>query len=649
MTVDITIFYSAFFEEAVEHLTEMERLLLGLDLENPVTEDLNAIFRAAHSIKGGGGIFGFSDITNLTHVLESVLDLLRKGQIKPTREMISTFLAANDIIHTQIEGHRTKTITDPTAANAMIQSLRKILPIAPDDSEIILHSPEIETKIEPPSSTIPEGANFPIQESADPGYGFFDPLPNNTSENNLSAIPDSPEVTPPDPGYGFFSDAPGAPPQLSIRTAELFPEAHDVPSSNIVDTTRSISPPKQITAPLHEKSTTRKSETGSSIRVSVEKVDQIINLVGELVITQSMLAQIAAQLDPTWTVRLQTGLDQLERNTRNLQESVMSIRMMPISVVFSRFPRMVRDLAEKLGKRVELITIGEGTELDKGLTEKLIDPLTHLVRNSIDHGIESQEIRINQGKSPLGHITLAASHQGGNIVIEVRDDGAGLNREKILAKAREQELVVNDNLPDQDVWQLIFAPGFSTAEKVTDISGRGVGMDVVRRNIQEMGGSIEINSMAGIGSTFTVRLPLTLAILDGLSVSVGLETFIIPLGYIIESMRPQPEEIHPISGRGQLVKVRDEYLPIIALYEIFTINPLVKKPEDGILVLLESEGRRIALFVDQLVGQHQVVIKSLEANFRRVDGISGATIMGDGRVALILDIGYLVRRAMRCN
>ena len=483
----------------------------------------------------------------------------------------------------------------------------------------------------------------------DPGYGLFDDAP------GVPMMPSAPAPVPAPTvdnasGYGFFEDAPGTPPAAAALPATtptatvpavvpygIFPNAPGAPGTKPATESTVVAVPKVAKA---------KTES-NSIRVSVEKVDHIMNLVGELVIAQSMLAQVAAQLDPTWTIRLQAGLDQLDRNTRNLQESVMSIRMMPISVVFSRFPRLVRDLTAKLNKQVELITLGEGTELDKGLTEKLADPLTHLVRNSLDHGVEPPDVRIAQGKDPTGHITLSASHQGGNVVIEIRDDGAGLNRARILAKARERGLAASDGLSDQEVWQFIFAPGFSTAEQVTDVSGRGVGMDVVRRNIQEMGGSVEIGSMAGVGTTFTVRLPLTLAILDGLSVSVGTEIFIVPLGYIIESMRPVTADIRTIAGRGQVVHVRGEYLPILPLYELFGILPTVRTPDEGILVLLETEGKRIALFVDQLVGQHQVVIKSMESNFRRIDGISGATIMGDGRVALILDVGYLVRRTNR--
>jgi two-component system chemotaxis sensor kinase CheA len=381
----------------------------------------------------------------------------------------------------------------------------------------------------------------------------------------------------------------------------------------------------------------------ASIRVNIEKVDQLINLVGELVITQAMLAQTASQVDPVIYEKLLNGLSQLERNTRDLQESVMSIRMMPIGFVFSRFPRVVRDLASKLQKQVELVTIGEGTELDKGLIEKITDPLTHLVRNSLDHGLETPDKRLAAGKPEKGTITLQASHQGGNVVISVSDDGAGLNRERILGKAREKGLPVTDAMSDSEVWQLIFAPGFSTAEVVTDVSGRGVGMDVVKKNILALGGQVEIESVAGWGSRVTIRLPLTLAILDGMSIAVGGEIFIVPLAYITESLQPAADDIKTIAGEGKVVHVRGEYLPLIALHEVFGITPRITEPQQGIVVLIESEGKKAAMLVDELVGQHQVVIKSLESNYRKVSGISAATIMGDGKVALILDIGALVR------
>ena len=379
----------------------------------------------------------------------------------------------------------------------------------------------------------------------------------------------------------------------------------------------------------------------SSIRVSVEKVDQLINLVGELVITQAMLLQTAVQMEDHAPERLLNGLAQLERNTRDLQESVMSIRMLPISFVFSRFPRVVRDLSGKLGKQVELKTTGETTELDKSLIERIADPLTHLIRNSLDHGIELPEARVAAGKNPVGTITLKAYHQGGNIVIEVGDDGAGLNRQKILAKAREKGLPVSDQMSDQDVFGLIFDAGFSTAEQVTDVSGRGVGMDVVRKNIQAMGGRVEIESMQGIGTRMTVRLPLTLAILDGMSVAVGDQTYILPLSYVVESLQPQQGDIKTLSNQARVIQVRGEYLPVVVLHEIFGLKSTWSDFTQGIMVVLDADGSKAALFVDALVGQHQVVIKSLEANYRRVHGVSGATIMGDGHVALILDVSAI--------
>jgi two-component system, chemotaxis family, sensor kinase CheA len=381
----------------------------------------------------------------------------------------------------------------------------------------------------------------------------------------------------------------------------------------------------------------------SSIRVSTEKIDQLINLVGELVITQAMLAQQASALDPIVCEKLLSGLTQLDRNTRQLQESVMSIRMLPMEFVFSRFPRMVHDLAGKLGKEVRLLTVGESTELDKGLIEKIADPLTHLVRNALDHGIETTEARLAAGKDPVGTVRLSAAHQGGSIVIEISDDGRGLNRERILAKARESGLNVSDTMPDSEVWQLIFASGFSTAEVVTDVSGRGVGMDVVKRNILSLGGQVDLQSVAGKGATVTIRLPLTLAILDGMSIRVGEEVFIIPLNCVVESLQPSPEQVKPIANAGRVVRVRNEYLPLVPLGDLFRMQADHLDPTQGVLVLVEADGRKIALQVDELVSQQQVVIKSLEANYKRVFGISGATILGDGRVALILDVAGLVR------
>ena len=386
----------------------------------------------------------------------------------------------------------------------------------------------------------------------------------------------------------------------------------------------------------------RTSEAESSIRVGVSKVDQLINQVGELVITQLMLAQTAAGLDPVLYENLHRSMLQLERNTRDLQQSVMSIRLVPISIVFSRFPRMVRELAAKLGKQVELKTIGDATELDKGLIEKITDPLTHLVRNCLDHALETPAARIAAGKEPGGTVTLRASQTGGRIVIDVIDDGAGLNRARILAKAAERGIPTASTMSDEEVWQLIFAPGFSTADAVTDISGRGVGMDVVLRNVQSMSGRVNISSEQGQGTRVTISLPLTLAILDGLSVAVGDEKFIIPLNAIIESLQPTSASLKSVNG-SSVVQVRGDYIPIIPLYQLFNMPARVTEPEKGILVLIEVEGEKAAILVDALLDEHQVVIKSIETNYRKVDGTAGATILGDGRVALILDVNSLLQ------
>ncbi len=386
-----------------------------------------------------------------------------------------------------------------------------------------------------------------------------------------------------------------------------------------------------------------KHKENGTIRVGVEKVDQIINLVGELVITQAMLVQTSQSLDPVLHDRLLNGIEQLERNARDLQEAVMSIRMMPMDYVFSRFPRVVRENATRMGKRIRLVTKGQATELDKSLIERIIDPLTHLVRNSLDHGIEMPEVRQAQGKDPEGTLTLSAQHNGGQIVIDVIDDGAGLNRERILKKAISQGFPVSDATPDEELWQLIFAPGFSTAEKVTDISGRGVGMDVVRRNIQGMGGHVQLSSRAGQGTTTRIVLPLTLAILDGMSVRVGAETFILPLSHVTESMQATAEQIHSISDTERMLHVRGEYLPIVALHEVFNVDGAETDLTRAIAVILQAEEMRFALMVDHLIGQHQVVVKNLEANYRKVPGISAATILGDGSVALIVDV-FALRR-----
>ena len=433
------------------------------------------------------------------------------------------------------------------------------------------------------------------------------------------------------PGYGFFDGAPGAP-DADVPNVLPIIQAETTDNDEAKSTRGSSRP--ALAQP-----------EAATIRVAISKVDQLINLVGELVITQAMLAQNSRALDPAVYQQLLTGLTDLDRNTRDLQESVMSIRMIPMSIVFSRFPRMLRDLACKLGKKVDFVTQGEATELDKGLVEKITDPLTHLVRNSCDHGIEMPADRVLAGKSETGTITLSAAHQGGSIVIEVKDDGRGMSRDRILTKARERGLDVSDQMSDADVWQLIFAPGFSTAEVVTDVSGRGVGMDVVKRNITSLNGTVDIQSTAGVGMKVSVRLPLTLAIMDGMSVGVGEEVYILPLSSVIESFQVKSEAVSTVGQGAQLVKVRDEYMPVIALEKVFEVPRFDMDKSSDIMVVIEAEGCRVVLLVDELLGQQQVVVKNLETNYRKVPNVSGATILGDGRVALILDTGALVRRS----
>lgn len=670
-------FYQVFFDEAEELLAEKEKLLLALDVTAPDMEELNAIFRAAHSIKGGAATFGFTDITEVTHMLESLLDRIRKGEMALTAEHVDAFLAAKDVLKMQMDGHRHGARVDDEEVVQVCQRLRAL---SMDSAAAGAH--------EPKPKAVPERVTEPLAEIAPAGgercYQIELPeVPQRDVDalaTELGLLGTISQTTKNDKRVTFtLSTMEKVDDIIAICSFVLDPDELKVsevpraidhnfaaPSGEGQHGDRSSEPVKAQTAPAitpstpkiqtgdkaHNRRATDKlpaSQESSSIRVGVEKVDQLINLVGELVITQAMLEQRTSSLDPILNEHLLNSVGQLARNTRDLQEAVMSIRMMPMDYVFSRFPRMVRDLAAKLGKKVEFATRGAATELDKGLIERIVDPLTHLVRNSLDHGIEMPELRRASGKDETGKLTLSAAHQGGNIVIEVTDDGAGLNREKILAKAVQQGIPVYDAMPDGEVWQLIFAPGFSTAEMVTDVSGRGVGMDVVKRNIAAMGGVVEIRSAAGSGTTIAISLPLTLAILDGMSVKVGDEVYILPLGYVIESLQPAATDVKEIAGQGKVVKVRDEFLPLIPLHRIFDIQPRYTEASEGIVVILESDGRKAALLVDALVGQQQVVVKNLESNFRKVAGISGATILGDGGVSLIIDVSGLLRSSRQLN
>jgi two-component system chemotaxis sensor kinase CheA len=688
MTIDMSQFFQAFFDETDELLGEMEKLLLAIDVAAPDAEDLNAIFRAAHSIKGGAATFGLSDLTEVTHVLETLLDRIRKGEMALLPEHVDAFLSAKDVLKMQLDGHRLHTEVDEQAVAEVrrtLDALAKAMPgvqaaastapqtvvvdaavfeqpaVAAGTKRFRIELPEVSARdVEALAAEL--GLLGQITKSALDDKRFVFQLDTSESADDIVAIcsfildPDDLKISEEAPpqagaqsledaqGYGFFEPLPNRiEPDSAAASAQEMPAA-PLPAEHAAKTVPDDSAKKAAAKREADKPAAANSES-SSIRVGVEKVDQLINLVGELVITQAMIEQRAGTLDPILHERLLNSVGQLARNTRALQESVMSIRMMPMDYVFSRFPRMVRDLAGKLGKKVEFITHGAATELDKGLIERIVDPLTHLVRNSVDHGIEKPEVRKAAGKQEAGRLSLSAEHRGGHIVIEVSDDGGGLNRERILNKARQQGLEVSDNMPDGEVWQLIFAPGFSTAEVVTDVSGRGVGMDVVKRNIAGMGGSVEIRSAKGHGTTISVSLPLTLAILDGMSVKVGDEIYILPLGYVVESLQPAESDVKEISGSGRVVKVRGEYLPLVPLYRVFDVTPVCPGPAQGILVIVESDGKKAALLIDELVGQQQVVVKNLESNYRKVANVSGATILGDGGVALIVDVSALLRSA----
>jgi two-component system chemotaxis sensor kinase CheA len=689
--IDLSQFFQVFFEEAGENLQSMEQMLLALDVSAADDEELNAIFRCAHSVKGGAATFGFTDVAELTHQMEALLDKLRRHELQPTTQMVDVLLAAGDALKALLARHQGTGADAPDTTD-----LKLTIKTLCAGGQVDTAGPALAAAAAPVAAAAPASSDtapadgtrtleLTVGALADPsladslvelfqeivGLGQIEPLDagrhadgirrfkitTTSSDNDLLDLftfhvpREAVSLKAMGPGYGFYDGAPGAPP-VEAAARELgygfFDEAPGAPgqAASALPAPGPVSDgpaaPRPAAKPEARAATALEAAT---LRVSVEKVDQLINLVGELVITQAMLAQNSKGLDAGLNQQMSSGLADLERNTRDLQEAVMSIRMIPMSMVFNRFPRMLRDLAAKLGKKVELVTLGESTELDKGMVEKITDPLTHLVRNSCDHGIELPAERLARGKPETGTLTLVASHQGGSIVIEVRDDGKGLNRDKLIRKAREKGIDAPDSMPDSEVWNLIFAPGFSTAEVVTDVSGRGVGMDVVKKNITALGGTVEIDSAEGYGMSVKVRLPLTLAIMDGMSVGVGEECYILPLGSVVESFQIKPDMIKTIGGTGRVVEVRQEYMPVIDLEKVFEVPRFDFENVSNIMVVVEAEGGRVALLVDELLGQQQVVVKNLEANYRKVPDVSGATIMGDGRVALILDIGTLVRRS----
>lgn len=673
MSIDLSQFHQVFYEESYEGLDAMEQGLLDMELVDPDPEVINTIFRAAHSMKGGAGTFGFTQVADFTHVLETLLDQIRSGQRAMSQDIQNLLLKSVDCIRQLLQDLQSGTQADTEETTTLKSQFEAILndetATASDDGQ----PPEATT----PASGDNDGQGWHIRfipeltilQTGNEPARMFRQLAD-LCDNNMQVTLEYqrlPEFTSLDPEMCYVSWEITIPCAIDkndidevfewvIDDAEIIItplSGHDIadhsnsadPSNEPQEVQSEQPKPTPVEPKPVEKAAAKqpaKTQESSSIRVSIDKVDSLINMVGELVITQSMLGQLGQNFDISRVQRLQEGLAQLEHNTRELQESVMKIRMMPISFVFSRFPRLVRDVSISLDKKIELVMSGESTELDKTVMEKIGDPMVHLIRNSIDHGIEMPADRKAAGKSETGTVKLDAYHQSGNIVIEIKDDGAGLDTDRILAKAMEKGLVPEGaSLSQEQIFDLIFQPGFSTADVVSDLSGRGVGMDVVRRNIAALNGSIEVSSERGKGSRFVIRLPLTLAILDGQLVKVGQEIYIFPLVSIVESIQLDDRSINQVGGHSDVLQLRDEYVPIVKLDEIFHIDTENRSIEDSIIVVVETDGEKIGVVVDELLGQQQVVIKSLEENYRRVDGISGATILGDGTVALIVDVSSL--------
>ena len=682
MSIDLSQFHQVFYEESYEGLDAMEQGLLDMDVTDPDSEVINTIFRSAHSIKGGAGTFGFNQVADFTHVLETLLDEVRSGDRSLDQNAMDLLLTSVDCVRSLLQELQAGDEPDLTQANDLKAQFEAILkgesaPANSADSGGAAPPPSTDSQAaEPPAGgwkimfkphlNMLQTGNEPtrmlrqlaeISQDKLEVSAQFDRLTDFTTMNpehcylaweitiqtpvERHEIDEVFEWVEDDADVSIEAIASG-----ETAAAPVAEQVQEAPAAQPpAETPVAASVPDQEKAPA-KKASKPAAQESSSIRVSIDKVDSLINMVGELVITQSMLGQLGQNFDITRVQRLQEGLAQLEHNTRELQESVMKIRMMPISFVFSRFPRLVRDVSRSLDKKIELKMSGENTELDKTVMEKIGDPMVHLIRNSMDHGIETPDVRIANGKPETGTVVLNAFHQSGNIVIEIKDDGAGLNTDRILQKAIENGLVSADqNLTQEQMFDLIFQPGFSTADVVSDLSGRGVGMDVVRRNIAALNGSIEVSSERGKGSRFVIRLPLTLAILDGQLVRVGDQIYIFPLVSIVESIQSENLSINNVGGHSDVLQLRDEYVPIVPLHEVFNIDTEEKSLNDSIIVVVETDGEKVGVVVDELLGQQQVVIKGLDEKYKKVDGISGATILGDGTVALIIDISGMSKMA----
>jgi two-component system chemotaxis sensor kinase CheA len=685
MTLDLTQFHDTFFEESFEALGSMEAALLKLTAGEADAELINTIFRVAHSIKGGSATFGFTEVAAFTHTLETLLDQLRSGQRQVQSPIVDALLRSVDVLREMLSATQHKRPADAAAAATLHAELQGIMQQAPAQAK----APTVDTA--PPAAAVATEGIAGWRVRLVPGQKMMahgnDPLRmirelaalgSLTTRVDAAKVPTLKDLDPEvcalcwdmelhagcdraavenifewamgectlgiDALAGTVAGAAAPAPAAAAPLAPAVPAVPAAPAAAAASPAGVPGAPRP--PPSAERSTVPAGE-GGSIRVSIEKIDELLNSVGELVITQSVCSQLAASLEGRRADDLRNALVQFERHMRALQESVMRVRMLPIASIFNRFPRMIRDLGQRLGKKLELRMSGEHTELDKTVLEKIGDPLVHLVRNSVDHGIELPEARRAAGKDEQGTISLHAYHKGGNVIVEVSDDGAGLNRDRILSKARERGLVgADEELSEDKILNLIFAPGFSTAEVVSDVSGRGVGMDVVRRNINEIGGHVQLYSTPGKGSTVRIRLPLTLAILDGQLARVGQEIYIVPIVSIVETIQIKREQINSLAGKAELLRLRDEYIPIVRIYELFGTQADHTELVNGLLMIVEADGKRVGLFVDELLSQQQVVIKSLESNFRQVTALAGATMLGDGRVALILDIPGVIARYM---
>lgn len=664
---ELAQFRRTFFEECSELLADLEERLGALVVFSSDTESLNAIFRAVHSVKAGAGAFGYTVLVGFAHRFEALLDRLRDGKAELDERTLAALVAAADVFSALVDLARQGETPDDDFGSDVAEELKALLdgevPPAPaakpagDVGGTSAVSPEKTYRIVfRPNAELFRHASEPLYLIRE-----LKTLGVLTVDCDLSRLPVFEAFNVDDAylGWTMTLRTEAAPAAIS-EVFEFVDDECELTISEIVDAQPEAdqeaaavaAPPKSAEAAAPSADTkpaenkpTAKNTSISSIRVDLYRVDRLVNMVGELVIAQAMLAQqFTETLDRDDPAALQ-GFEHLAGLTRELQECVMAIRMQPVKSVFSRMPRLVRDVGHKTGKDVRLEMVGEQTEVDKTVIEELADPLTHMIRNAVDHGIEDAPTRLAAGKPAEGVIRLSAQHAGSNILIHVEDDGAGLDRDRLLAKAIEKGIVPTSvKLSGEEIDELIFAPGFSTAAAVTDVSGRGVGMDVVRRNVLALGGRVQVTSTPGKGTRFTLVIPLTLAVLDGMVVAVGWEKYILPLTSIVESFRPSRSQIRTIPGGGEVVSIRGEFVRLIHLARVFGVEEATFDPCQGLVVLIElANGGKLGIVVDELIGQQQVVIKSLQDNYDPVPGISGATILGNGRVALIVDIEELTR------